>query len=82
MEAFIRSVPVERAEGLLRRLYVALRPHETARADVDALKAVGLDDRAILDAVHVVGFFAYANRLVDGLGVPLEPERPVEPPWK
>ncbi len=39
-----------------------------------ALREAGLDDRAILDLVHVIGFFAYANRLVDGLGCELEAE--------
>ena len=37
-----------------------------------ALREAGLEDRAILDLVHVIGFFAYANRLVDGLGCELE----------
>ncbi len=40
---------------------------------VEGLRAAGLDDRGILDLVHVIGFFAYANRLADGLGVDLEP---------
>ena len=39
-----------------------------------ALRDAGLDDRAILDLTHVIGFFAYANRLGDGLGCELEAE--------
>ena len=37
--------------------------------DLAPLRGAGLDDRAIVDLVHVIGFFAYANRLADGLGI-------------
>lgn len=49
-------------------------PASVQEPDLEPLRAAGLDDRAILDVAHVVGFFAYANRLVDGLGCELEPE--------
>jgi len=39
---------------------------------IDELRRVGFSDVQILDAVHVIGFFNYYNRLVDALGV--EPE--------
>ena len=39
---------------------------------VDALREHGLDDRAISDAVQVVSYFSYINRVADGLGVDLE----------
>lgn len=39
---------------------------------VRGLREAGLDDRAILDAVQVIGYFNYINRLVEALGV--EPE--------
>ena len=48
-------------------------PGSMKRSAVEALRGAGLDDRGILDLVHVIGFFAYANRLADGLGVDLEP---------
>ncbi len=41
--------------------------------DVDRLRTAGLDDGEILDANQVTAYFAYVNRLVDGLGVELEP---------
>ena len=41
-------------------------------ADVEALRSAGFSDRDILDIVEVVGYYAYANRIADGLG--LEPE--------
>ena len=47
-------------------------PANMQEADVRALRDVGLDDRAILDANMICGYFAFVNRLADGLGVPLE----------
>ena len=46
-----------------------------SRADVEALRAVGLDDRAIVDANQVVVYYKYVNRVADGLGVELEDDR-------
>lgn len=43
--------------------------------DLAPLRAAGLGDRGLLEACLVVCYFAYANRLADGLGVELE-----EPP--
>lgn len=40
--------------------------------DVEALREAGFDDRAIHDAAAVTGYFAFVNRLADGLGVELE----------
>ena len=37
--------------------------------DVERLRHAGLDDRAVLDLAQVIGYFAYVNRLVQGLGV-------------
>ena len=42
-------------------------------ADVDALRSAGFSDRDILDIVEVVGYYAYANRIADGLGIEAEP---------
>ncbi len=47
-------------------------------ADVERLRAHGLDDRAIVDANQVVSYFNYVNRVADGLGVELEPSWPPE----
>lgn len=41
-------------------------------ADLDRLRAVGLDDGEILEVVHVVGYFNHINRVADALGVDLE----------
>jgi alkylhydroperoxidase family enzyme len=59
---------VERA--LLGHAARATMAPRTLRArHLDPLRAAGLDDRAIHDAVHVEGCFAYMNRLADSLGV-------------
>ncbi len=41
-------------------------------ADVEDLRSAGFSDRDILDIVEVVGYFAYANRIADGLGIETE----------
>lgn len=38
-------------------------------ADLEALREHGLDDRAIHDAVQVIGYFNYINRVAAALGV-------------
>lgn len=47
-------------------------PWEMSEDDVLALREAGFTDRAILDIAQVVGYYAYANRIADGLGVSLE----------
>ena len=44
------------------------------RADIEALRAEGLDDAAISDAIQVVGYFNYVTRVADGIGIEDEPE--------
>lgn len=41
-------------------------------AQIAQLKALGLKDRAILDAALIIAYFNFVNRLVLGLGVELE----------
>ncbi len=41
-----------------------------------ALRAAGFDDVAIHDAIQVVGYFNYVNRVADAVHVDLEPEMP------
>ena len=47
-------------------------PAATTDGDVDALRSAGFSDRDILDIVEVVGYYAYANRIADGLGIETE----------
>jgi len=51
---------------------LTLKPWEMVEADVIALRDVGFSDSAILDINQVTGYYAYVNRLADGLGVELE----------
>lgn len=51
---------------------LTLTPGAVRAADVDALRTAGLDDRAIHDACAIVAYFAFVNRIADGLGVELE----------
>ncbi len=41
--------------------------------DLEPLRAVGLSDRAILDAVEVAAYFNYINRVAEALGIDPEP---------
>lgn len=45
-----------------------------SRDDLDALRAEGLSDADLLDAVEVVAYFNYINRIAQALGVDPEPE--------
>lgn len=47
-------------------------PGRMQESDLQALRDVGLDDRAILDITMICGYFGFVNRLADGLGVALE----------
>ena len=49
------------------------------RHDVETLREAGFDDRAISDAVQVVSYFNYINRVADALGVDLEEWMPPHP---
>lgn len=51
---------------------LTLKPWEMVEADVVALRKAGFSDAAILDINQVTGYYAYVNRLADGLGVELE----------
>ena len=48
---------------------LTLRPGEMVQADVEALKAAGVDDGEILEANQIIGYFNYVNRCLNGLGV-------------
>jgi uncharacterized peroxidase-related enzyme len=54
---------------------LTLEPAAMHEGDLEPLRALGLDDRAIVDANQVVAYFNYVNRIAEGLGVEVEPER-------
>ena len=47
-------------------------PSQMTSGDVDQLRAVEFSDRDVLDIAEVTAYYAYANRIADGLGVPSE----------
>lgn len=54
-------------------------PAAMLEADVAALRGHGLDDVAVHDAIQVVSYFNYINRVADAVRVELEPEMPPYP---
>jgi uncharacterized peroxidase-related enzyme len=53
---------------------LTLEPARTGSAEADALRAVGLDDRTIHDAIQVIAYFNYVNRVAEAVGIEPEPE--------
>jgi uncharacterized peroxidase-related enzyme len=49
-------------------------PASVDAADVDALRAHGWDDESIHDAIQVIAYFNYINRVAEGVGIGPEPE--------
>jgi alkylhydroperoxidase family enzyme len=47
---------------------------EVGDEDIDALRAVGLTDADVSDAIQVVAYFNYVTRVADGVGIEDEPE--------
>ena len=47
-------------------------PGAIKRDDVTALRDVGFSDGAILDICQVAAYYAFVNRIANGLGVELE----------
>jgi alkylhydroperoxidase family enzyme len=50
------------------------RPASVDAAAVDTLRAHGLSDEAIHDAIQVIAYFNYINRIAEGVGIDPEPE--------
>jgi uncharacterized peroxidase-related enzyme len=53
---------------------VTERMHAAGQCEIAALREAGWSDEAILEAVEIIGFFNYYNRMVDALGVEPEPD--------
>ncbi len=49
-------------------------PADMGPSDLDALRAHDLSDCDIVDAVQIISYFNYINRVADALGVDPEPE--------
>jgi uncharacterized peroxidase-related enzyme len=66
-----RTAPLTDADRTLCELAskLTMRQQHMTPADLEALRANGFDDRAIHDAVQVIGYFNYITRVADALGV-------------
>jgi len=51
---------------------VTLRPAKLGAADVAPLRAQGMSDEEIIDLLHAVAIFGWANRLMQNLGEPAD----------
>ena len=69
-----RSAQLKPADHALLEYAVKLteRPSEMKRSDVVKLREHGFDDLAIHDLCAITAYFAFVNRIADGLGVELE----------
>ena len=52
---------------------MTLTPAELAAADTDAVRAAGVSDDALVDAIHVCALFSMIVRLADSLGWDVPP---------
>jgi len=53
---------------------VTRTPSAVRPQDLETLRRHGLTDGDILDAVEVISYFNYINRVADALGIDPEPE--------
>lgn len=51
---------------------LTVEPWAMTAADLEPMRAAGLGDAEILAVNQVTAYYAYVNRLADGLGVELE----------
>jgi uncharacterized peroxidase-related enzyme len=74
-----RAAPLDPADFALCEFAEKLtqKPATMKRSDLDALRKQGFDDRAIHDAVQIIGYFNLITRVAEALGV--EPETFIEP---
>lgn len=66
-----RTAPITEQERVMCDYVVKLTKDATkcSPADHDALRAVGFDDRGILQITLIASWFNYINRVADALGV-------------
>ena len=57
--------------GFIEKL--TLRPDELGRADAEAVRAAGVSDPAIVDAIHVAALFNMIVRMADSLEFEVPP---------
>ncbi len=55
---------------------LSMAPPRSSRATVEGLRGLEWSDAAILDMTQVAAYFAFVNRMANGLGVELEERWP------
>jgi len=53
---------------------VTVEPAKVSAADIDLLREAGWSDPAIHDALQVIAYFNYVNRIADAVGIEDEPD--------
>ncbi len=66
------DISAKRKAMLRYSLKLTLYPGEMEPSDVAKLRDEGFTDTDILHIAEVTAYYAYANRIADGLGIPLE----------
>jgi len=68
------SAPLDKKRQVMLSFSVKLTvsPSSMNGEDTASLRAAGFSDRDILDITEVVAYYAYANRIADGLGIETE----------
>ena len=74
IEADFENSELSDARKTMLRFAVKLTktPAAMIEADVGLLRDAGFTDTDILHITEVTAYYAYANRIADGLGIPLE----------
>jgi uncharacterized peroxidase-related enzyme len=69
-----RSAPLSDSDRAMLDYVAKLtrEPWTVEAADAERLRTNGFDDQGILDICQVAAYYAFVNRLADGLGVELE----------
>ena len=60
------SEPLRATLGLVRTL--TLEPDSLGRGDLEAVRAAGASEEAILDAIYICGAFSILTRIADAFG--------------
>lgn len=55
-------------------MLLTTRPGGVGEGSVEALRRHGFEDEAIHDAIQVIAYFNYINRIAEGVGIGPEPE--------